>query len=66
LVSRLTDSAERIESPLTTLTLVEEVPHSLLDQLIGASIKAAGKLLLHLPCQIRRKGDLHDCLLASF
>jgi hypothetical protein len=54
LIDRLTDSAEGIEPPLATLTLVEEVSDSLFDQFIGTSIKAASKLLLHLLSQIRR------------
>jgi hypothetical protein len=54
LIDRLTDSAEGIEPPLATLTLVEEVPDSLFDQFIGTSIKAGSKLLLHLLSQIRR------------
>jgi hypothetical protein len=54
LIDRLTDSAEGIEPPLATLTLVEEVPDGLFDQFIGTSIEAASKLLLHLLPQIRR------------
>jgi hypothetical protein len=54
LIDRLTDSAEGIEPPLATLTLVEEVSDSLFDQFIGTSIKAASELLLHLLAQIRR------------
>jgi hypothetical protein len=54
LIDLLADSAEGIEQPLATLTLVEEVPDSLFDQVIGTSIKAGSKLLLHLLSQIRR------------
>ena len=53
-VDRMADPAERIEPPLSTLTLVEEVPDSLFDQFRGALIVAASKFLLDLLCQIRR------------
>jgi hypothetical protein len=54
LIDRLTDSAEGIEPPLATLTLVEKVPDSLFDQVIGTSREAASKLSLHLLSQTRR------------
>jgi hypothetical protein len=54
LIDRLTDSAEGIEPPLATLTLVEEVADSLFDQFVGTPIKAASKLLVQLLSQIRR------------
>jgi len=54
LIDRLTDSAEGIEPPPATLTLVEEVPDSLFDQFIGTSIEAGSEFLLHLLSQIRR------------
>jgi hypothetical protein len=53
-VNRTADSAERIEPPLSTLTLVEEVPDGLFDQFTGALVVAASKFLLDLLCQIRR------------
>jgi hypothetical protein len=40
-INRPADSAERIEPPLSALTLVEEVPDSLFDQLIGTLVSAA-------------------------
>jgi hypothetical protein len=43
LINRLTDSAESIEPPLATLTLIEEVPDSLSDQVVGALVMAASK-----------------------
>src|SRR5207253_1232169 len=43
LINGLTDSPERIEPPLASLTLVEEVPDSLLDQFVGAPITAASE-----------------------
>ena len=51
-IDGLTDSTERIEAPLATLTLVEEVPDRLFDQFIGALIPAAGEFLLDLLSQI--------------
>jgi hypothetical protein len=53
-INRLTDSPERIEPPLATLTLVEEAPNRLFDQFIGAVIAAAGEFRLNLLSQIRR------------
>jgi hypothetical protein len=32
LINRLTDSTQRLEPPLATLTLIKEVPDSLFDQ----------------------------------
>src|SRR5437899_1537639 len=54
LINRLADSAERVEPPLTTLTVVKEVPNSLFDQFIGAPIAAASEFLLDLRSQIGR------------
>jgi hypothetical protein len=54
LINCLPDSPERFEPPLATLALVKKVPDSLLDQLIGAPIPAAGEFLLDLLSQIRR------------
>ena len=51
-INRPTDSPERIESPLATLTLIEEVPDSLSDQVVGALIMAASKFLVDLCPQI--------------
>ncbi|MDP3001037.1 MAG: hypothetical protein Q8N47_26380 [Bryobacterales bacterium] len=53
-INRPADSAERIEAPLSALTLVEEVPDSLLYQLIGTPIAAASEFLLDLSSQVRR------------
>jgi hypothetical protein len=52
LINGLTDSPERIESPLATLTVIEEVPDSLSDQVVGALIMAASKFLVDLCPQI--------------
>jgi hypothetical protein len=52
LINRLTDSAESIEPPLATPTLVEEVPDSLSDQVVGALVMAASKFLVDLGPQI--------------
>ena len=52
-INRLTDSPERIQPPLATLTLVEEVPDRLFDQFIGAPIAAASEFLLNLLSQVR-------------
>jgi hypothetical protein len=52
LIDCLTDSAQSIEPPLATLTLIEEVPDSLSDQVVGALIMAASKFLVHLCPQI--------------
>ena len=52
LINCLTDSAESIEPPLATLTLIEEVPDSLSDQVVCALIMAAGKFLVDLCPQI--------------
>jgi hypothetical protein len=48
----LTNSPERVQPPLGTLMLFEEVPDSLLDQFIGALKPAAGEFLLDLLSQI--------------
>jgi len=52
LINSLTDSTERIEAPLATLTLFQEVPDSLFDQFIATPIPAASEFLLDLPSQI--------------
>ncbi|MEK7996864.1 MAG: hypothetical protein AAB403_23930 [Planctomycetota bacterium] len=52
LIDGLTDSPERMEPPLATLTLVKEVPDSLFDQFIGALIPAASEFSLDLVSQI--------------
>jgi hypothetical protein len=52
-INRPADPAERIEPPLSALTLVEEVPDSLFDQLIGTLIATASEFLLDLPSQVR-------------
>ena len=54
LIDGLTDSPERIEPPLATLTLVKEVPDSLFDEFIGTLVTAGSKFLLDLLFQIRR------------
>ena len=41
LVNGLTDSPERIEPPLATLTVFEEVPNGLFDQIIATLISPA-------------------------
>jgi hypothetical protein len=52
LINGLTDSPERIEPPLATLTLIEEVPDSLSDQVVGTLIMAASNFLVDLGPQI--------------
>ena len=52
LIDCLTDSAESIEPPLATLTLIEEAPDSLSDQVVGTLIMAASKFLVDLCPQI--------------
>jgi hypothetical protein len=52
LINRLTDSAKRFKPLPTSVTLVEEVPDSLLEQFVGGSIQATCELLLQLLCQI--------------
>jgi hypothetical protein len=61
-----TDSAERIEPSLASLTLVEEVPDRLFDQFIDAAIAAAGEFLVDLRSQIRWQRDVHGRFLNSF
>jgi hypothetical protein len=52
-INSAADSAKRIDTPLTALTFVEEVPDSLFDQFVRALIAAASKFLLDLRSQIR-------------
>jgi hypothetical protein len=51
-IDGLTDSTERLQPLLATLTLVQEMPDSLRNQLIVALIPAAGEFLLDLLSQI--------------
>jgi hypothetical protein len=51
-IDGLTDSTERIEPPLATLTLIEEVPDSLFDQFVATLIPTAGEFPLDLFAQI--------------
>jgi len=51
LIHGMTDSTQRIEPLLATLTLIKEVPDSLLDQFIAALIPAGGEFLLDLLSQ---------------
>jgi hypothetical protein len=53
-INRLTESPERVEPPLAALTLVEETPNRLFEQIIGAPIAATSEFLLDLLSQIRR------------
>jgi hypothetical protein len=66
LVERVADPAESGKPIASTLGLVEETPDSLLDQVIGAAILPARKLLLDLLFEIRRQNDFHGRLLSSF
>jgi len=66
MINRVADSAERIESLLATLALVEELSNRLFDQLVAASIAAASEFLLDLLSQIRRQRYVHDRLLPLF
>jgi hypothetical protein len=59
-IDGLTDSRERIQPPLAALTLIEEVPDSLFDQLVAALLPPAGEFLLDLLSQIDRQRDLHS------
>jgi hypothetical protein len=58
-IDGLTDSTERIQPPLATLTLIEEVPDSLFDQLVAALVPPAGEFLLDLLSQIGWQRNLH-------
>ena len=59
LVDGLTDSTERLQPPLATLTLAQEMPDSLHDQLIAALIPSAGEFLVNLLSQIGWWRDLY-------
>lgn len=65
-INGLTDSAECFEPLLTTLLCVEELPHSLFKQFVGAVKTAASEFLLDLLSQVRWQRDvqrLFPCLL---
>jgi len=47
------DAAERGKTPLTTLLLVEEMPHGAFKEFIGTLVVAASELPLDLSPQIR-------------
>jgi hypothetical protein len=59
LIHGLADSAERIQPPLATLALVQEMPDSLFDQLVAALVPPAGEFLLDLLSQIGWQRNLH-------
>ena len=51
-IDRQPDSAERIEPPVATTTIVKKVPDSLFNEFIVGLIRAAGEFLLDLLVQI--------------
>ena len=51
-IHRIANSAKGIEPRLPPLPLVEKMPDSLFEELVGALKMAAGKFLLHLLGQI--------------
>jgi hypothetical protein len=52
LIHSLADPAERVQSPLTALTLIKEMPDGLFDEFVATLIPSARQFLLTLLSQI--------------